>query len=214
MYTLRCVGTGKTMLMDIFYDSIDGTKIPKSRVHFNKFMLDIHNDIHKWRENLKSSGLSAKERRSFDPMPSLSLNIAKESRVLCFDEFQVTDIVDALLLNRLFTSLFYYGVIVIATSNRHPDLLYLNGLQRNQVFVPFLQMFLEKMTVIDLNSIDYRDTGTHLKNIYFSPYPSNKETKDKFEQAWDRLLIESKESSKTIDVMANRTLECPRCIGS
>ena len=207
------VGTGKTMLMDIFYDSIESDKLPKQRVHFNKFMLDIHDQIHQWRENLKSSGLSAKERQSFDPMPALSLQIAHKSRVLCFDEFQVTDIVDALLLNRLFTSLFYYGVVVISTSNRHPTLLYLNGLQRNQVFVPFLDVFMEKMDIIDLNSIDYRDTGTHLKNIYFEPN-TNDETKKLFENAWKRLLTDRNETSKTIDVMAGRKLKCPRCIGS
>ena len=131
--------------MDLFYDSL--WMHSKERVHFNKFMLEIHESIHKYTERLKNSGLSAHEMRNHDPIPEISLEIARSARVLCFDEFQVTDIVDAVLLNRLFTALFYYGTVCVATSNREPHQLYLNGLQRQQVFVPFLDLFCKKMKV-------------------------------------------------------------------
>ena len=203
------------MLMDLFYESISNHS--KQRVHFNKFMLDIHDQIHQNTQKLKESGLSPHEMRNYDPIPALSLSIAKESTILCFDEFQVTDIVDAVLLNRLFTSLFYYGIVCVTTSNREPDMLYLNGLQRQQVFVPFLRLFKEKMDVIDLNSIDYRDHGSNLKNIYYSP-SNNEENQMKFEQAWDRMIegdgAKHAEYEKKIDVMAGRHLICPRSIGN
>ncbi len=134
------------MLMDLFYDSVCCES--KERVHFNKFMLEIHGSIHEHTERLKRSGLSPHEMRRHDPIPAISLEIARSSRVLCFDEFQVTDIVDAVLLNRLFTALFYYGTVCVATSNREPAALYINGLQRQQVFVPFLELFCSKMKVL------------------------------------------------------------------
>ena len=204
------------MLMDLFYDSINNQS--KQRVHFAKFMLDVHDKIHQHTQSLKDSGLSPHEMRNYDPIPSLSLSIAKESTILCFDEFQVTDIVDAVLLNRLFTSLFYYGIICITTSNREPNMLYLNGLQRQQVFVPFLKLFKQKMDIIDLNSIDYRDHGSNLKNIYFQPSSSKTEIEN-YEKAWNRMINgdgkgKEEEHNKTIDVMAGRSLLCPRSIGN
>eukprot|EP01083_Nonionella_stella_P037881 103196_1 len=210
LYIYGGTGTGKTMLMDLFYESI--TKHSKQRVHFNKFMLDIHQQIHDNTVKLKDSGLTPQEMRDYDPIPALSLSIAQASTVLCFDEFQVTDIVDAVLLNRLFTSLFYYGVVCIATSNREPNMLYLNGLQRQQVFVPFLKLFLDKMDVCDLHSIDYRDHGSNLKNIYFL-----NDSRTEYEAAWQQIMQMNDahtEHSKVIDVMAGRHLSCPRCIGN
>eukprot|EP01084_Bolivina_argentea_P027693 51453_1 len=214
LYIYGSTGTGKTMLMDLFYESI--TSHSKERVHFNSFMLNIHNDIHLNTQKLKNSGLSANEMRNYDPIPEISLNIAKKSTILCFDEFQVTDIVDAVLLNRLFTSLFHYGIICIATSNRGPNQLYLNGLQRQQIFVPFLKLFKTKMDIINLDSIDYRDQGSNLKNIYFSPFNDEKQ-KLLYENAWNRIIegdgAKHIEHNTVIDVMAGRRLNCPRSIG-
>ncbi|ETO11907.1 hypothetical protein RFI_25468, partial [Reticulomyxa filosa] len=236
LYIFGGTGTGKTMLMDIFYDTKykqlpkkkkkkkrieHSLPLKKKRVHFNKFMLDIHDSIHQHRERIKKQGLSPKESMAIDPLPNVALNLCRsECNVLCLDEFQVTDIVDAVLLNRLFTCLYYYGLVCVCTSNRHPNDLYKNGLQRQQVFVPFLKLFAKKQLYIDLNSIDYRDTGLHLKNIYFHPMPDDPTpttAKDKFEKAWNQIkegYKVRKEADKTIVVMAGRQLYCPRVIGN
>lgn len=216
LYIHGTTGTGKTMLMDLFFDSIhDYPQLTKKRVHFNKFMLEIHDRIHIWRQELKSNtNISVNDMRNYDPIPSLALSIAKECNVLCFDEFQVTDIVDAVLLNRLFSVLFYYGIIIIATSNREPNMLYLNGLQRDQIFLPFLKLFQHKMNVISLNTIDYRDTGSNLKNIYFVFKGDGKCIE--FENAWLRMKDDENidEICKSIEVMQGRVLICPQSIGN
>ena len=153
LYLWGGVGRGKTMLMDRFFELApsDDSSLPKRRVHFHAFMLDVHARIHEWRQQQKT----AKE-RSADPIPPLAEELAKESQLLCFDEFAVTDVADAMLLGRLFTGLFSHGVTVVATSNVEPDLLYKDGLNRS-FFLPFIALVKERMVVLELASeTDYR----------------------------------------------------------
>ena len=145
LYLWGGVGRGKTMLMDRFFDLAPSSNgaAPKRRVHFHAFMLDVHARIHAWRQQQKS----AKE-RSADPILPLAEELARESQLLCFDEFAVTDVADAMLLGRLFTDLFSHGVTVVATSNVAPDLLYKDGLNRS-FFLPFIALVKGRIVVKD-----------------------------------------------------------------
>lgn len=147
LYLWGEVGRGKSLLMDLFYDTTPIT--PKKRIHYHAFMLDAHARIHAWREANKTTGAA-------DPLPPLADALAAEARLMCFDELQVTDIADAMILGRLFKLLFERGVRVVFTSNRKPDDLYLHGLQRER-FLPFIGLVHERLTVLELASAeDYR----------------------------------------------------------
>lgn len=148
LYIYGDVGRGKSMLMDMFYDHVPVER--KRRAHFHAFMLDMHARIHDWRQNPKNKTSSG------DPLPPLAKALAKEASLLCFDELQVTDVADAMILGRLFTLLLAEGVVIVATSNRPPEDLYKDGLQRDQ-FLPFIELLREKLDIFHLESAtDYR----------------------------------------------------------
>ncbi|CUA69134.1 hypothetical protein RSOLAG22IIIB_03812 [Rhizoctonia solani] len=171
LYLYGDVGTGKSMLMDLFYDTLPSEVRSKRRVHFHAFMVDVHKAIHA----SKAGGAGDK-----DPIPGVARDLARNATVLCFDEFQVTDIVDAMILRRLLESLMEAGVVFVMTSNRHPDDLYKNGIQRSS-FIPCIELLKERFHVVDLDSpTDYRKIPRALSKVYFNPLtPENRSEMDK-----------------------------------
>jgi len=144
LYIYGDVGTGKSMIMDLFYNTSKVEK--KRRVHFHEFMQEIHDRLNKLRKG------KSKE----DPIPPLAKQLAEEAWLLCFDEFVVDNIADAMILGRLFECLFDNDVVVVTTSNRVPTDLYKNGLQRDR-FLPFIDLIMAKLDVMELNGgVDYR----------------------------------------------------------
>lgn len=151
LYLYGSVGTGKTMLMDLFHSTLPrqfgpGSKYGSKRIHFHSFMIEVLQRQHKLKAQYAAEG---DEKR--DVMPEVARSIAEDGRVLCFDEFQVTDIVTAMLLRSLLERLTDFGVVIVITSNRHPDDLYINGIQRES-FIPAIDLIKETFQVVDLDS--------------------------------------------------------------
>jgi len=149
LYVYGEVGRGKTMLMDLFFET--SSVLRKRRVHFHEFMADVHERIHAYRQEIKNGKLA-----DHDPIQRAVAAIAEETWLLCFDEFHVTDIADAMILGRLFTRLFELGVTVVATSNLAPSYLYKDGLNR-ELFVPFIAQLAQHCDVVQLEArADFR----------------------------------------------------------
>ena len=162
LYLWGGVGRGKTLLMDLFYDSL--TVRTKRRTHFHAYMADVHARIHAYRQALKRG-----EVEGDDPIRPVAAALAREASVLCFDEFAVTDIADAMILGRLFTAMFEEGVVVISTSNVPPSGLYRDGLNR-ALFLPFIDLVEERMEVRQLVSrTDFRLEKIGSTPVYFTP---------------------------------------------
>lgn len=186
LYLWGGVGRGKSMLMDLFFSTVKMEH--KRRVHFHDFMQETHAFINEWKK------LSPKERRATgwskggkddDPIPPAANKIAASAELLCFDEFQVKDIADAMLLGRLFQHLLERKVVVVATSNRPPDDLYKNGLNR-QRFTPFIELLKQTHNVHEIRSEhDYRLERLIAAPVYYSPLgpDANRAMQD----AWERL---------------------------
>ncbi len=157
LYIYGGVGGGKSMLMDLFFENCPIKQ--KRRVHFHAFMLEVHAFNHQWRQNNEG-----------DPIRALAEKVRKDFILLCFDEFHVTDITDAMILGRLFGEFFSLGVVIVATSNRHPDDLYTDGLQRD-LFLPFIDLLKNNAKVVELTATqDYRLAHLHaLATTYFYP---------------------------------------------
>lgn len=178
LYIHGSVGTGKTMLMDLFFQTLPVRR--KRRVHFNDFMADVHDRIQKHRE-ARRNGTA----REDDPIPPVAGAMVEEAWVLCFDEFSVTDIADAMVLSRLFSALFAKGVVLVATSNVAPENLYRDGLNR-QLFLPFIDLLKRNAEVIEVRSpVDYRLGKLDRMPVYLAPLsPANDR---RMEEAWQAL---------------------------
>ncbi|HTR84410.1 MAG TPA: cell division protein ZapE [Reyranella sp.] len=163
LYIWGPVGRGKSMLMDLFF--ADAPVAKKRRVHFHEFMLEVQARLHRRREELAAKGAPPES----DTIVPIAKEIARETRLLCFDEFQVTNIADAMILGRLFETLFDEGITVVATSNRAPDDLYRNGLQRDR-FVPFIELLKRRLEILELGGgRDYRLDRIRELNVYLTP---------------------------------------------
>jgi cell division protein ZapE len=192
LYLWGGVGRGKSMLMDLFVASID---VPARRVHFHAFMQEIHAAIHKARQD----GVE-------DAIKPVAKSVAESVRLLAFDEMQITDITDAMIVGRLFEKLFAAGVVVVTTSNRVPDDLYKDGLNR-QIFLPFIDMLKDRMVVHELASrTDYRQDRLEGAQSYFTPNSSD--AKAEINRIWQELTHGQQESLSL--VVQGRTLELPR----
>lgn len=203
LYLWGEVGRGKSLLMDMFYDS---TEIePKRRVHYHAFMMDVHNRIHQWRE--KNRG----DLKTKDPIPPLARALASEAWFLCLDEFQVTDVADAMILGRLFTALLEEGVKVVFTSNRKPDDLYLHGLQRDR-FLKFIDLVYARLQVLELRSAeDYRLKQLRSIHEVYIVLPRN-DARKRMDAAFHRLTHGAEAHSLTLDVQGH-DLKVPACYG-
>jgi cell division protein ZapE len=168
IYLWGKVGRGKSMLMDLFYAQV--VYPSKRRIHFHEFMVDVHARIHTYRSLDDAARRAAYGKEAGDdPMPALARVYASEARLLCFDEIQVSDVADAMILGRLFTGLFNQGVVVVATSNRPPDDLYKDGLNR-QLFLPFIALIKDRLDVRSLGGPhDYRLDRLGGAPVYYAP---------------------------------------------
>ena len=197
IYIWGAVGRGKSMLMDLFFDHISFNK--KKRVHFNDFMQDIHLRIHAHRQALKSGTVSEK-----DPIPPVARQISDQVEVLCFDEFSVTDIADAMLLGRLFSELFKNGVVVVATSNVEPEKLYTNGLNRS-LFLPFIETLKSHVSIFELEArTDFRLEKLNRAPVYLSPL--NAASKKAMDEAWYQLTGTVAGESSTLEVRGRQLI--------
>lgn len=175
LYLHGGVGRGKTMLMDMFFEMVPARR--KRRVHFNDFMADVQDRIQKHRQARKDGTV-----REDDPIPPVAKALADEAWVLCFDEFSVTDIADAMILSRLFSALFAAGVVLVATSNVEPENLYRDGLNR-QLFLPFVDLLRRHADVMSLDARkDYRLDRLNRLPVYLSP--ADAEADRQMDESW------------------------------
>ncbi|KAI5675681.1 hypothetical protein M9H77_06631 [Catharanthus roseus] len=191
LYLYGGVGTGKTMLMDMFFEQLP-SNWRKKRIHFHDFMLNVHSRLQ------RHKGVS-------DPLEVVAGEISDEAILLCLDEFMVNDVADALILNRLFRHLFGEGSILVATSNRAPDNLYERGLQRD-LFLPFIALLKERCVVHEIgSSVDYRKMTSAEQGFYFVGKDLSSLLKQKFFQ----LVGEHKAVPQEVEVVMGRTLRVP-----
>ncbi|KAK4687105.1 peroxisome-assembly ATPase, partial [Tremellales sp. Uapishka_1] len=193
LYLYGSVGTGKTMLMDLFHSTLppkfQEEQYGSTRIHFHAFMLQLLQRQHEVQNMYTEMGAEKK-----DALPEVARGLAAKGRVLCFDEFQVTDIVTAMVLRQLLERLMGFGVVCVMTSNRHPDELYRNGIQR-QSFIPAIELIKEHFEVVDLDSeTDYRKLPRALSKVYY--HPLSPETKTEMQKLFQSLS--SADSTKTI----------------
>jgi len=181
LYVHGEVGRGKTMMMDLFFATSVVKR--KRRVHFHEFMADVHERVHVYRQDIKNGALPEQ-----DPIQRTAAAIAEETWLLCFDEFHVTDIADAMILGRLFTRLFELGIVVVATSNLPPGELYKDGLNRG-LFLPFIGLLQRHCEVVCLDArVDFRlEKLTGLPTWYV---PADATAQAALDEAWRRLVGE------------------------
>ena len=218
MYIHGPVGVGKSFLMDLFYASVTGpdddsccnndsykhAKITKRRVHFHEFMLDVHHRIFVYKEKHPTD----------DALPIIAHQLAQEAQLLCFDEFQVTDVADAMILKRLFLLLLNLNVVVVATSNRAPEALYKGGINRS-LFLPFIDTLKQTFDIISMedSTVDYRRETQASGQSYFwsnkSPYGnSNNHIQGQLEEVFGGTASETE--AEVISVLFGRTVQVAR----
>ena len=201
VYMWGGVGRGKSMLMDLAFDTIRAS--PKRRAHFHAFMLDVHARLKELRDS-----------EAEDPLIRVAEQIASEARFLAFDEMQVTNTADAMIMGRLFTALIDAGVGIVTTSNRPPGDLYKDGLNR-ELFLPFIHLIEAKMQVVELNGpTDYR--LDRMKGLDLWHVPNGPDATKKLSEAFFRLTDHEVEAGKVpsmeLEVGAGRTLHVPKAL--
>lgn len=224
LYLYGGVGTGKTFVLDLFFHCLSarheaealgswGDGPPAARVHFHQFMAEVNKQIYLMRAGNHEG----------DPIPDLADKmLAEHGAVLCFDEFQVTDVADAMVINRLFTCLFCRGAIVVATSNRPPADLYKGGLHRDTVFTPFLHTLEERCEVHEITSTtDYRQMGAKGEPVYFisgdstgSVGSARQKPDEAFEAAWERFVGDAKVQENATLRTATKKISIPYACSS
>ncbi|MBZ9823290.1 cell division protein ZapE [Mesorhizobium sp. CA4] len=203
LYIHGGVGRGKTMLMDMFFELLPVRR--KRRVHFNDFMADVQDRIQKHRQARKEGAV-----KEDDPIPPVARALADEAWVLCFDEFSVTDIADAMILSRLFSALFANGVVLVATSNVAPENLYRDGLNR-QLFLPFISLLERNAHVMALDAEkDYRQEKLNRQSVYVTPDDAAAERA--LDEAW-KAMTHGQPTGEVTLTLKGRQLVVPRAAG-
>lgn len=198
IYLWGGVGRGKTWLMNLFYEELPIEE--KSRVHFHHLMLNVHEQL---AELNKKKGKKQK-----NPVRIIARQLASKYKVLCIDEFIVTNITDAMILSELLNTLFRYQVCLVVTSNRIPDDLYLNGLQRER-FLPSIELIKQNTEVFQLDGgIDHRTALLEQADVYYAPITDA--TDQQISQRMDELAITNVIENKTLNIL-NRTIKTRRC---
>ncbi|KAI1814679.1 AFG1-like ATPase [Poronia punctata] len=203
LYLYGDVGSGKTMLMDLFYDTLPSAVKSKTRIHFHNFMQDVHKRLHR---------MKMEHGNDIDAVPFIAADIAEQANVLCFDEFQCTDVADAMILRRLLESLMSHGVVLVTTSNRHPDELYKNGIQRES-FIPAINLLKSRLHVINLDSpTDYRKIPRPPSGVYHTPLDNHAKS---HVEKWLRFLgdPENPEPHPETQKVWGREIQVPRVSG-
>ncbi len=201
LYVWGKVGRGKTMLMDLFFDAVPVRH--KRRVHFHAFMADVHARVHEWRQ-LKKRGAV----KGDDPVAHVAEALAAQAWLLCFDEFSVTDIADAMILGRLFQALFARGIVLVATSNVEPDRLYEGGLNRT-LFLPFIRMIDERMRILPLDArTDFRLEKLGGRQVYYTP--ADDRARAALDDAFRALTGTRAGKVRSLDI-AGRAFVVPHC---
>jgi len=203
LYIHGGVGRGKTMLMDMFFELLPVRR--KRRAHFNDFMADVQDRIQKHRQARKEGTV-----KEDDPIPPVARALADEAWVLCFDEFSVTDIADAMILSRLFSALFASGVVLVATSNVAPENLYRDGLNR-QLFLPFISLLDRNTHVMALDAEkDYRQEKLNRQPVYVTPDGAAADRA--LDEAW-RVMTHGQPAGEVTLTLKGRQLVVPRAVG-
>ncbi len=209
LYIHGDVGRGKSMLMDLFFDHAPVTR--KRRVHFHEFMLEVHGRLHTWRQmapeqRIREASACGIRGEGEDPLPVVARQVAEQALLLCFDEFQVSDVADAMILGRLFSEFFACGMVIVVTSNRPPEDLYKDGLNRG-LFLPFIELIEERLDVIELaGPMDYRLDQLRGLPVYHTPLDDK--SRDALDQTFARLTGGNPAPAQQLQVQG-RTVTVP-----
>ncbi len=200
LYIYGDVGRGKTMLMDFFFETSPVAR--KRRAHFHEFMLDVHERIYAVRQKMKRG-----EHDGEDPIRLVADELAEQAWLLCFDEFHVTDIADAMVLGRLFAQMFERGIVLVATSNVAPQELYKDGLNR-ALFLPFVKMLKQRLDVVRLDArADFRLEKLAGMPVWYVPADAAADAA--LDEAWRRLAGDQEGSAQDL-ALKGRSVHVPR----